>query len=41
MDTEQDNPDMAAWIFEVFITALIVLSVLAIVAESFIDNRYA
>lgn len=41
MDTEQDNPDWSAWIFEIFITLLIVLSVLAIIIESFIDNRYA
>lgn len=41
MDTEQDNPDWAAWLFEFFITALIVFSVVSIIAESFIDNRYA
>ncbi len=41
MDTEQENPDWAAWLFEFFITALIILSVVSIIAESFIDNRYA
>jgi voltage-gated potassium channel len=41
MDTEQENPDLAAWLFEFFITALIILSVVSIIAESFIDNRYA
>jgi voltage-gated potassium channel len=41
MDTEQENPDWAAWLFEFLITALIILSVLSIIAESFIDNRYA
>jgi voltage-gated potassium channel len=41
MDTEQENPDWAAWLFEFSITALIILSVVSIIAESFIDNRYA
>lgn len=40
IDTEQDNPDTAAILFEGFITILIVLSIIAIIAESFIDNRY-
>jgi voltage-gated potassium channel len=41
MDTEQDDPEWPAWTFEVLITGLIILSVISIVAESFIDNRYA
>ena len=40
IDTEQEKPDTAAILFEGFITVLIVLSIIAIIAESFIDNRY-
>lgn len=41
MDTGQNKPDWLSRIFELLITSLIILSVLAIVAESFIDNQYA
>jgi voltage-gated potassium channel len=39
MDVEQEHPDAAALIFEIFITVLIILSVVSIVLESFIDNQ--
>lgn len=40
IDTDQENPPLAAIIFETGITILIILSIIAIVAESFINNRY-
>ncbi len=40
IDTDQENPDKPAQIFEAFITILIVLSIISIIAESFVDNSY-
>jgi voltage-gated potassium channel len=40
IDMDQEHPPLAAIIFETAITILIILSIIAIVAESFINNRY-